>query len=85
MVFARKLINQTNMLKNIEHRIKKHTKALVPPKTHQLATIKRELQNTNTKKLNQEAKVKNKPINYILKKITKLTKLFSPIQITNED
>jgi hypothetical protein len=47
---ARKLINQTNMLTNIEHRIKKHTKVLVPPKTNQLARIKRELQNTNTKK-----------------------------------
>jgi hypothetical protein len=59
---ARKLITQTNILTNIEHRIKKHTKALVPPKTHQLATIKRELQNTDTKKLNQEAKAKSKPI-----------------------
>jgi len=39
---ARKLISQTNMLTNIERRIKKHAKALVPPKTLQLATIKRE-------------------------------------------
>jgi hypothetical protein len=46
---------------------------------------KRELQNTNIKKLNQEAKAKNKPTKLHKEIITKLTKLFSPIQITNED
>jgi hypothetical protein len=42
-------------------------------------------QNTNIKKRNQEAKAKNKPTKLHKEIITKLTKLFSPIQIINKD
>jgi hypothetical protein len=82
---ARKLINQTNMLTNIEHRIKNTPRFLSHLKQTNLQQLKENSKTPTPKKLNQEAKAKNKPIKLHKEIITKLTKLFSPIQITNEN
>ncbi len=73
---ARKLINQTNMLKNIEHKIKKHTKALSHLKHTNLQQSKENSKTPTPKNWTKKPKPKINLLNYIILKITKLTKLF---------
>ncbi len=84
-VIARKLINQTNMLTNKEHRIKNTPRFLSHLKQTNLQQSKENSKTPTPKNLTKKPKPKINLLNYIKKIITKLTKLFSPIQITNED